>query len=807
MSDKLVFDLAQEIEGSPNVFVRKDWINILDNQNQNYNNNQSILDTSQLSNSNKYMSYREAYLSVPFILTIGETNKEAIFVGGSTQAIPPAQIKDPDLSMSNDYCIGLKNWFGQIIHSFTLDYNGTTILQQTPFINMWNSFKLMTSLSLNDVSTQGATIGFYPDNPTSWAYVGTPATSTGASLATYPTANGAFYTGFSTNGNGTVNNNNTPISFMAVNGGNCFSQHNSGLFQRQQLINFDTASLTGAPVNLSTDGTPASSVQPLSTYTYGSLMQSSSTYFTQTWKSYIAVRSAPVNQGTVIGYQTSGKQFLSYNIVASIYLKHIHSFFNMCPLLKGVFMKMTMNLNNATSTITTVSKYVASANANVGTATPLSLFCSSVSVPVGGVNPVMIASGAKNSSAIQASGTVTLPSIQDATSDVTVSTQPLAAGLNVVASGVTTTSVSIDTATPAVFNAAFAAVGGVLTSNHLSANVALDNAAFQIGYTGAALGAGTTVPVSTNISSPSGSSGLFVINNGVTTTGAADGSEYLINITYRVNLSVGAVVLDQTLSQDYPTAKGQLSKSVYLYIPAYTFNPIFEQSYLSSPIKQIKYTDVYQYQILNVSATAGVFNNLLTNGIANIKSVLILPFYSANTNENFSFSNGTGSALTSYGTDTATSPNLGRALQVNNKNTGFASGTPVYQSPFDPAGTGPTSPLCALSNFNIQISGQNAIYNMQKYNFEQFNNQLYGQNAVNGGLTDGITSALIDRQAFDMEYCYYYVNVERMLPVEQSVPKSVQVLGQNYSSRAIDLFCFIEYGNEISIDALTGARV
>ena len=32
MCDKLVFDLSQEIEGSPNVFVRKDWINILDNQ-------------------------------------------------------------------------------------------------------------------------------------------------------------------------------------------------------------------------------------------------------------------------------------------------------------------------------------------------------------------------------------------------------------------------------------------------------------------------------------------------------------------------------------------------------------------------------------------------------------------------------------------------------------------------------------------------------------------------------------------------------------------------------------------------------
>ena len=107
----------------------------------------------------------------------------------------------------------------------------------------------------------------------------------------------------------------------------------------------------------------------------------------------------------------------------------------------------------------------------------------------------------------------------------------------------------------------------------------------------------------------------------------------------------------------------------------------------------------------------------------------------------------------------------------------------------------------------MDVSGQNAIYNLQKYSFEQFNNQLYGQNAVNGGLTDGLTSGLVSRIDFDMEYCYYYVNVERMLPVEMSVPKSVQILGTNSSSRALDLYVFIEYGVEISIDSLSGARV
>jgi hypothetical protein len=46
-----------------------------------------------------------------------------------------------------------------------------------------------------------------------------------------------------------------------------------------------------------------------------------------------------------------------------------------------------------------------------------------------------------------------------------------------------------------------------------------------------------------------------------------------------------------------------------------------------------------------------------------------------------------------------------------------------------------------------------------------------------------------------------------MLPVEQSVPKSVQIIGTNYSQQRIDLWIFIEYGVEINIDLTTGARV
>jgi len=667
MSDKLVFDLSQEVEGTPNVFVRKDWVNILDNQNQNYNNNQSIIDTSQLSNSNKYMSYREAYLSCPFLLTLGNTATPSITAQtAATTSINLIRCGTTGTAASTttslDHSIGLKNWFGQIIHSFTLEYNGTTICQQTPFINMWNSFKLLTSLSLNDVSTQGATIGFFPDDPTTWGffYPDSAVNSGNRVVGSTIDINDTF------SGQGTVNNTN----FVQVPT-TIFAQHNSfnsmcgneGFLLRQRLINYNPdafSSFSGPSTRTSDLGSNNTA--------YSSLLSASKT--TDLWKSYLSSKRADSISCSTSTITVTSLGYIQYSIVGAIYLKHIHSFFNMCPLLKGVFMKLTLNLNNSSSTIK-----CAQVQAGAGAFLPAGMQCSAVSNAVGGVNPIMIASACTSNG-----------------------------------------------------------------SAPLISSVATSTAAGQITY------------------------------------------------TLTANLSVGATCLDQTLtSVTGGTGSGLLSKSIYLYVPAMTFNPTFEQAYLSNSVKQIKYTDVYQYQILNVAAN-GLMNNLVTNGISNIKSVLILPFFSSTTADS-------GTVFTN------------RFGVLNSTNTGFIKGVPVFQSPFDTAGTGTTSPLSHLTQFNVQISGQNAIYNTQRYIWEEFNHQLYGQNAVNGGLTDGITSSLIDRQAFDLNYCYYYVNVERMLPVEMSVPKSVQILGTNVSSKAMDYFVFVEYGVEIQIDALTGARV
>lgn len=124
-TDALVYDMSSSSRQDPAVFVKKDWLSINDDMNQNYNGNQITIQTSQLSNSNKYMDYHQAYLQIPLLLTL-TNNTPAV------GALAPATA-----ATSCDYALGLKNWIGTIFHNFTIEYNGTTIAQQTNYIYLF----------------------------------------------------------------------------------------------------------------------------------------------------------------------------------------------------------------------------------------------------------------------------------------------------------------------------------------------------------------------------------------------------------------------------------------------------------------------------------------------------------------------------------------------------------------------------------------------------------------------------------------------------------------------------------------------
>ena len=560
--DSVVYDMSKG-KPDPQIFIKKDWVNILDNQNGAYNGNQSVIDTSQLSNSSKYINYREAYLNLPIILT-ATAPASAV---GAEQFLPNTP------ATSADYVFGLKNWYGSIIHSMTLDMNGTTIVQQTPYAGLYNTFQLMTSLSVDDLATQGSAIGFFPDS------------SKSIGVASANNVNGIA--------SSTVNNN-VVGAFDAVGGvDNGFSSFNEGLLKRQQCWNFDVA-------GLSTGGSA-----------YSTLITTQS--LTNLWKSYIYKKQ---NATAVL------PGVFQVAITAIIKLKHLHSFFNKIPLSKGLFLKLTLNLNQSSVSLTRV--------AGVFTAV-------SVNSPLGGVSPIMVA------------------------------------------------------------------------------------------------------------------------NNGVPTA--------LPNAITTVSVNVGKTVLNNT-NVNQQADPSPFGSNIILNCPAYTFTSIYESSYLENPIKTVDYCDIYQYQVLNI-ASGAVFNQLISNGISGVKGVLVLPYYTATAN----------------------------------------AGIQPIQSPFEGSGGGPTSPLCLLTNFNVQLSGQNQIYNTQRYSHSQFMDQLAGSNGVSSAQIDGLTSSLVGLTDFEHSYNYYYVNCSYGEATEKDVPKSVNLIGTNSSAKAIDLFVFVIYDSTVSFDVLTGSRV
>jgi len=166
---------------------------------------------------------------------------------------------------------------------------------------------------------------------------------------------------------------------------------------------------------------------------------------------------------------------------------------------------------------------------------------------------------------------------------------------------------------------------------------------------------------------------------------------------------------------------------------------------------------------------------LVSNGIPNIRSVLVSCFLDRSAN---------GTA---------------------------AVGGTVTSSILSPFSSTPCSPdPLIIQNFQIQVSGKNLFVNQMQYDYETFVEQLVSSNQLNGSLTTSLASGLVSKQDFQSLYRYYYGNVSRGLPSEEGVAKSIQIQGTILSPLAVGtvtIMCFVEFEKEITLDLRTGARI
>jgi len=638
--DNLVFEESINSEASTSEFVDKQWLYVNDNNNSSYSS-QIVLDTTPLANSGGYIGWMESFLTIPLVLQVESTAL--------------ATNSDPKM----DWFLGMKNGYWNIIHSLTCEFNNGNIIQQVPFLNVFCSFKALTSWCDADVENWGAVCGFAPDSGRSWVYnnVATAnpnlntmsAGGTGLSnnrlcevVDITSTATSTFtgdaqpaplpdpYTPTGSVATSVFNINEQTCCVKESADLRCWT--NEGLKKRIEYINF------------STSGNPGNTLASYSQNQRGLLgtdQTGAEAVYNAVFQSYIQ--------------RQAGYRAIVFDAV--VRLKDVADFFAKCPLLKGSTMRLYLNTNQVLLQGSSLGAVVPAGSALTATA-EMGLTSAPVILGGGGTCPVMVSSG-----------------------DIGQGGQPLA-------------------------------------------------------------------PPSVALGDP-------------------------------VDWKVGLSIVRTQFSQLTPTITAPIT-STRLYAPCYTMSPIAEQRYLSlTPTKKVIYNDIFQYSFENI-ASGSPFNLLVSNGIPNIRSVLVVPLLAQ-------AQNGVQSTMTGA--------TANRTLTTSN----------TLLSPF--SSTGGTPDPIILSNFNIQISGKNLFINNLEYNYEAFVEQLVSSNQLNGSLTTSLGSGQISYEDFQSLYRYYYGNCSRSIPSEDGVAKAVQLLGTNRSPVPISLMVFVEFEREITIDVRTGARV
>lgn len=616
--DNLVFEESLNTEIDQSEFISKKWIYVNDNNNGNYTS-QIVLDSTPLSNAGGWVNWSEGFILMPLVVQLTSTVSANSLPANTTIA---------------DYSWAFKNGFWNLINSMSVEFNNQNIIQQTPFINVFRSFKAHTSFSQDDLLNEGSSIGYHPDTAGSWAYN----VSDGAQNIL---AGRGVEIGVSNNTNAELYSSN---NFVKAGDGNVVLNSDTN----QQLPSTGVAGIpigtaVGTTTTIQYNGSSNPSNRIFNEYACNKGMRAR-----QSANGYDGVGSGQNlvnNAGNCNSvYRTHRVQSQAGSIIWKVYaklrLKDLAEFFEKTPLLKGSTMRFYINTNQSIVNFTTALGTLNNETGEV-IATP-KITINTVNVIGGLTNPLMVCSN-------------------------------------------------------------------------------------QWGQ---------------------GSSALPIDN---------------------YNLSVS--IYRNTFADQIPYDLGQSGLTACrLYAPVYTMNPLSESKYLSlAPTRKVLYRDVFQYQYNNVGPTES-FNFLVSNGINNIKSVLVIPF-------------------------------------VSTKNT-RTGGTLKFSSLLNPCTSAPATPdPIMLTNFNILVSGVNLFLNNENYDFEAFRQQLISSNQLNGSLTTGLASGLISEDMFSRLYRYYYGDCSRVLPSEQGVSRSVQIIGQNSSQLIIDLMVFVEFQRELTIDVSTGARI
>jgi len=324
-ADTITLELSTESKmEDPPVFTDKNWLYVND-QNMGSYGNQIVINTTSLSNNGSFVDYKEAYIVIPTVL----------------------QVSSPSLAEADvplDYFACLKSGSWNLLHSMSVELNGGSVVQATSFLNVYSSFKNLTTWSEDDLKCWGKVTGFFPDSADSWVYNNTVASATNV-LA----------------GCGTGLSNNRIAKTLAING------------TTASRVGFATAAvyetnwITGTEATVNSDSVNACANSGLLQRMKWLNFQVGAGATAQLGPTTANVNNASANKSRLLGFNATSTTNLFKGFVqatattrsivfpAIIRLKDVCNLFHQMPLCKGASFTFYINTNQCLAKLTQVA--------------------------------------------------------------------------------------------------------------------------------------------------------------------------------------------------------------------------------------------------------------------------------------------------------------------------------------------------------------------------------------------------------------------------------------------------------------------
>ena len=109
-----------------------------------------------------------------------------------------------------------------------------------------------------------------------------------------------------------------------------------------------------------------------------------------------------------------------------------------------------------------------------------------------------------------------------------------------------------------------------------------------------------------------------------------------------------------------------------------------------------------------------------------------------------------------------------------------------------------------INNFDVLVDGSNVLHQDSRYGYQQFNNEFFNEFGINGNQSPGIGSSLIDFKSW-IKKPFYYVNCSRVPKDQQNAYRSLQIKGTNVSALKMDYYIFAIYEKNLILDVISGS--